>query len=208
LRRRRFLSVAVRAGLFFGLLLGVVVGGLTASLLTALVPALRLLPFWVLIPLVMLGTGLVFGLIMAFTDTQLTRSVPEDRLDPIGAVRQRITLEVPLPPDQALEAVSRVVFEDLQWAIEDRAEGHLTLRTPASFKSFGEQVTVDLHPTPDGSAVLIHSRPLSILVWVDYNKNRENVLLLRESLLKALGTVPRPKSVERGAKSAKPRTDK
>jgi hypothetical protein len=191
LRNRRFLRVALRAGLFFGLLLGVVVGGLTASLLTALVPALRLLPLILLIPLLALGCGLVFGLIMAFADRQITRSVPEDRLDPIGAVRQRITLEVPVPPDQALEAVSRVVFEELQWAIEDRAEGHLALRTPASFKSFGEQVTVDLHPTPDGSAILIYSRPLSFLVWVDYNKNRENALLLREALLKALGNVRR-----------------
>jgi hypothetical protein len=136
-------------------------------------------------------SGLPLGLLIAATDYQLTRRTPEDRLDPIGAVRQQVTLEVPLTPEKALEAVSRIVFEDLEWAIADRAEGHLALRTPRSFRSFGEEVNVDLHPTPSGSAVLLSSRPLSFVIWIDYNKNRENVLRLREALLERLGHVPR-----------------
>jgi hypothetical protein len=179
--------VFARAGLFFGLLFGAIGGGLTASVLAALFRAydIRLLPPGELIPLMIAGTGAVFGALFAYADYRITRATPEDRLDPIGAVRQRVTLEVPLDPERALEAASRIVFEDLEWAIEDRAEGSLLLRVPASFRSFGEQVSVDLHPTPGGSAVLLFSRPLSRVILIDYNKNRENVLRLRDALLSA-----------------------
>ncbi|MBW3623183.1 MAG: hypothetical protein KY468_07200 [Armatimonadetes bacterium] len=193
MRGRRFLGVFLKSGLFFGLLFGLLGGGLTAMLLSAFLSSrgIPLLPLWMLIPLMVIATGAPMGLLMAVADATMTRSTPEDRLDPSGAVRQRITLEVPLPPEAALEAVSRIVFEELGWAIEKRETGHLTLRTPASFRSFGEQVMVDLHPTPDGSAVLLYSRPLSFLVTVDYNKNRENVLRFRELLLERLGRVQR-----------------
>ena len=184
MRARRFLWVWLRAGLFFGLLLGLVGGGLTASVLAL---ALRgrgvsLPPLGLLIPLMVVGTGFPLGLLLALADALITRRTPEGRLDPIGAVRQRVTLEVPLPPDEALEAVSRVVFEELGWAIEHRETGHLRLRTPASFRSLGEQVSVDLHPLPGGSAILLYSRPLSPVIVVDYNKNRENVLRFRDLL--------------------------
>jgi hypothetical protein len=193
MRRRRFFGVFLRAGLFFGLLLGLVGGGLTAAALSsgAHRAGLPPPPLWALVPLMFLGTGIPFGLALSFLDALVTRSVPEDRLDSSGAVRQRVTLEVPLPPDEALEAVSRVVFEELGWAIAGRETGHLTLRTPASLRSFGEQVTVDLHPTPNGSAVLLYSRPLSPAFVVDFNKNRENVLRFRELLLERLGRINR-----------------
>jgi hypothetical protein len=183
--------VFLRAGLFFGVLLGLLAGGLTASLLTAFFRSagLHLPPLAALVPLMALGTGVPLGLAMAALDALVTRRTTEDRLDPVGAVRQRVTLEVPLPPDDALEAVSRVVFEELGWAIAGRETGHLTLRVPASYRSFGEQVTVDLHPTPDGSAVLLYSRPLSPILVLDFNKNRENVLRFRELLLERLGRV-------------------
>ena len=193
MRARRFLWVWARAGLLFGLLIGLLGGGLTATFLATVLGGrgLYLPPLWVLIPLMILGAGLPLGLLLALADFQITRRTPEDRLDPIGAVRQRVTLETPLPPEEALEAVSRVVFEELGWAIEGRETGHLRLRTPASFRSLGEQVTVDLHPTPGGSAILLYSRPLSSLIVVDYNKNRENVLRFRELLLERLGRVKR-----------------
>lgn len=189
---RRFLWVWLRAGLFFGLLLGVIAGGLTASLLSLFLHRDGVhLPLWALIPLMILGTGLPLGLVFALTDRALTRNSAEDRLDPMGAVRQRVTLEVPLPPEEALEAIAHLVFAELGWAIVNRATGHLTLRIPPSFRSLGEQMTVDLHPTPDGSAVLLYSRPLSFVIVVDYNKNRENVLRFRELLLERLGRVKR-----------------
>ena len=188
MRARRFFWVWLRAGLFFGLLLGLVGGGLTATLLFFFFrgAGFHLLPVWLLIPLMVVGTGLPLGLLLALADSQITRRTPENRLDPIGAVRQRVTLEVPLPPEEALEAVSRVVFEELGWAIEHRETGRLRLRTPASFRSLGEQVSVDLHPLPGGSAVLLYSRPLSPVIVVDYNKNRENVLRFRELLKERL----------------------
>ena len=185
MRGRRFIGVFIRAGLLFGLLFGLFGGGLTASLLGLVLPrfGIHLWPMWQLIPAMVLGIGIPMGLLIALADYNLTRTTPPERLDPTGAVRQQVTLEIPLPPDRALEAISRLVFEDLGWGIESRAEGHLTLRTPPRFRSLGEQVTVDLHPMPGGSAVLISSRPLSFVIVVDYNKNRENVLLLREKIL-------------------------
>lgn len=196
MRGRRFLWVWLRAGLLFGLLFGLIGGGLTASVLALLFggSGLHLLPLWLLIPLMILATGIPMGLLLALADARITRRTPDERLDPIGAVRQRVTLEVPLPPDAALEGISRVVFEELGWGFEHRETGHLRLRVPASFRSLGEQVTVDLHPTPGGSAVLLYSRPLSSLIVVDYNKNRENVLQLRDLLLQKLGRVKRPSS--------------
>jgi hypothetical protein len=187
MRRQRAIGVFARAALFFGVLLGLIGGGLTGTFLSALLQSGGRTPppLPLLIPLMMIACGAVFGLLFAYADYRITRATPDDRLDPTGAVRQRVTLEVPLPPDKALEAASRVAFEELDWAIESRAEGHLRLRAPASFRSLGEQIDIDLHPTPGGSAALICSRPLSPIIVIDYNKNRENVLLLRESLQRA-----------------------
>ena len=195
MRRRRFLWVAVRAGVFAGVLLGLILGGLTASVVTLVLHGLgiKTWPFFLLLPAMVFGSGVLAGTMIAFADGRITRSTPEDRLDPIGAVRQWVTLEIPVSPDAALEAISRLVFEEMLWTIEGREIGRLLLRAPKSFKSFGEQVTIDLHPTPSGSAVLIHSRPLSRIVVVDYNKNRENVLLLREKIMDRVGVVTNPR---------------
>ena len=185
MRHIRFLCVFLKAGLFFGLLLGVLAGWLPGAIMAALFPRswVTSLPLVELLALTFAVCGVVFGLFIAFADHWITRGIPEDRLDPCGAVRQRVTLEVPRSPEETLETVSRIAFEDLQWPIEERAEGHLTLRAPKSFRSFGEQVSVDLHPTPDGTAVLLYSRPLSLVIVFDYNKNRENVLNLRQAII-------------------------
>ncbi len=194
MRRRRYYWVALRAGLFFGVLFGVLGGGLTGAALGAFLPeaGLHRLPLPLLIPLMALLTGVPLGFLFAAVDAALTRSTPDRWLDPIGAVRQSVTLQLPLPPDEAMEALSRLVFETLEWPIENRAVGHLTLRTPRSFGSLGEQVTVDLHPTPSGSAVLLASRPLSRFAVLDYNRNRANLMRLRETLLERLGRTPDP----------------
>jgi carbon monoxide dehydrogenase subunit G len=98
----------------------------------------------------------------------------------------RESLEVPLPPEQALArcraALERMRVNGLK---VDPASATVRGRGRMTWASFGEQVECRVHPAGRGSRVEIRSRPTVPTTLVDYGKNRQNVEKVRAHLAQA-----------------------
>lgn len=135
--------------------------------------------------------GILFGLAMA-TILGIAHSVGLKRrgFDPDRegglAVDVRESLEVPLPPEQALEhcraALERMRVKGVQ---VDPALATVSGRGRMTWASFGEQVECRVQPADRGSRVEIRSRPTVRTTIVDYGKNRQNVANIRAHLAQA-----------------------
>jgi hypothetical protein len=95
-------------------------------------------------------------------------------------VRSTGTILVPLPPEVAAQAVRHALHLVGMREVPPTA-GHLEALTNASMWSWGERVSVQLQPGPQGTAVSARSVPRLATTLVDYGKGQRNVeLLLRK----------------------------
>lgn len=102
-----------------------------------------------------------------------------------GSPRQRLVLLSQASPAALASRLREAVFT-LHAQVESDAlpHGPLRARTGTSWASWGETVTVELHPAPDGrtTEVVLQSRPVMRATLVDYGKGRSNVNHLARAL--------------------------
>jgi hypothetical protein len=102
-----------------------------------------------------------------------------------GSPRQRLVL-LSQASSAALASRLREAVFTLHAQVESDAlpHGPLRARTGTTWASWGENVTVELHPALDGRSteVVLQSRPVMRATLVDYGKGRSNVNHLARAL--------------------------
>lgn len=134
--------------------------------------------------------GVFFGGMMAAVlDIMHTMGLKSRGFDPdvVGVgVDVRETIEIPLPPEQALarcrDALERTRVTKVR---VDPASATVKGRGRMSWASLGEEVKCRVEPAGGGSRVEIRSRPVLRTTLVDYGKNRQNVERIRAALAQA-----------------------
>ena len=165
---RTFAVIFAGTGLPFGLLTGVAVGLVAGSAAVGVA--------------VGLGAGVFFGGVMALVlgsvDAISDRAPQDARPGP----RQDLT--VPLPagvgPSDRIVAALRGLPAEIHEA--DATAGRYRARTRWSWKSFGEEVSVQLSGDPSAPLAVISSRPVVPTTVVDYGKGRSNVAAVADAL--------------------------
>ncbi|CUU56109.1 hypothetical protein Ga0074812_106364 [Parafrankia irregularis] len=157
---RLYLKLLFGMGLPFGLLAGLESGEVQVGLVA----------------------GLFFGVFMSIVFGSITLY----RYRGLGSdFSPRVTSVVRVPADSAV--VHRRVLEILpvlpaRVVADDGV--HVVARTRANMQSWGERITVDVHPSADDTEVTIRSVPRLRCTLVDYGRGRRNV----DALVRALGT--------------------
>lgn len=120
--------------------------------------------------------GLIMGLVLSALHAWSVRRRGQDPARTGAAVDVRESLELPLPPDQALERC-RAVLQGMRMkdVRVDAAAGTVSGQARMSWASFGERVECSVAPAEGGSRVEVRSRPTVETTVVDYGKNRQNV---------------------------------
>ncbi|SOE01388.1 hypothetical protein [Blastococcus haudaquaticus] len=159
-----FVATAVPFGALAGLATGLVLGSVRAGLLAGV------------------GAGLVFGGVMAAVLG--TVDAVSDRA-PKGAPRgprQDRTVAVRSGPDlpDRIMAALRGLPAEIREA--DVAAGRYRARTTTTWKSFGEEVSVQLTGDPSAPEAVVSSRPVVATTLVDYGKGRSNVAAVARAL--------------------------
>lgn len=167
---KRFLQVALRAGVPFGVAMGLFYYVQNRQ------------PIAILIGLI---AGLLFGIAMAFT-----QRCGERRLQRLGLstgdmrpVQER-TVSLPLDINAALmkSRTALNAIRKVQTASIFINENQITATTGMTWQSFGERISVDIQPAADGSTVRISSRPKVATTIMDSGKGLENVELFARSV--------------------------
>ena len=165
---RTFAVIAAALGLPFGLAAGLAVGlferSAGAGLLVGLVAGIC--------------SGAILALVVGGADALSDRAPQGARPGP----RQDMTVPVRAGADLADRIVSalRSLPADIHEA--DVAAGRYRARTRWSWKSFGEEVSVQLSGDPSAPLAVISSRPVVPTTVVDYGKGRSNVAAVADAL--------------------------
>ncbi len=159
-----FVATGVPFGLVTGFLAGLIAGSTGAGIAIGA------------------GAGLVFGGIMAGVlgsiDAVADRAPQTARRGP----RQDMTVAVRPGPDlpdrivASLQSLPAEIREADVWA------GRYRARTRLTWKSFGEDVGVQLSGDPSAPWALVTSRPVVPTTLVDYGKGRKNVAAVAGAL--------------------------
>jgi hypothetical protein len=109
-----------------------------------------------------------------------SRSLWRSRGNPDTRARARRSLAVAADPDQVAAAARRALHHQQARILADDGR-HLAARTPASWQTWGQRLTVDVSAIPGGASVHIASTPRMWLTAVDYGRgNRQVDSLARE----------------------------
>ena len=165
---RTFLLIFVATGVPFGAITGLATGLVLASVTAGLATGA--------------GAGLFFGGVMAVAlgslDAVTDRAPQGARRGP----RQDRTVAVrsgPDLPDRILAALRGLPAEIRE---ADVAAGRYRARTTTTWKSFGEEVSVQLTGDPAAPEAFVSSRPVVATTLVDYGKGRANVAAVARAL--------------------------
>ena len=92
--------------------------------------------------------------------------------------------DIPVPPEEAFELVKRNVSA-LRWTLvhEDIKTGVVRARTPATLRSWGEEVRFAITGKTEGSTVYVESNPAAQVF--DWGKSGENVNTVIRKLLES-----------------------
>jgi hypothetical protein len=153
-----FLGFGVPMGFIFGLVVGIWLGSASAGLLAGLA-----------------GCGImggVFALVIGTLDVAVDRDA-----DPRGPHGPRQEATVSLRPGADLPDRIQAALRELNAEVreKDTAAGLYSARTRWSWRSFGEDVTVQVTGAPHAPVAHITSRPVIRTTLVDYGKGRRNV---------------------------------
>lgn len=110
-------------------------------------------------------------------------------IDTSPSVRQELDVTVQARPDELFEVCREVLRSLPDLNLETRDSGQLKLvgETGPSWRSFGEHVQIIVREIgPCRSRVWILSRPIHRPVVIDYGKNLENVVNIRDAIEVAL----------------------
>ena len=169
MRSLRTLAVIFTAmGLPFGLLTGLAVGLFERSAGAGVA--------------VGVGAGICFGGIVALAvggiDALADRAPPGTRRGP----RQDVTVPVSAGTNLAGRIVSALQSLPAEIHEADVIAGRYRARTRWSWKSFGEEVSVQLTGDPSAPQAFVSSRPVVPTTLVDYGKGRSNVATVAAAL--------------------------
>jgi hypothetical protein len=160
--------LVVATGVPFGALAGLAAGFLSSSVTAGLAAGV--------------GAGLFFGGLMALVLGSIDAVVDRAPQDAPRGPRQEVTVPVRNGPDlhDLVVAALRGLPAEIREA--DAPAGRYRARTTWSWKSFGEEVSVQLTGDPAGPVAVVSSRPVIGTTVVDYGKGRSNVAAVVEAL--------------------------
>ena len=165
---RTFAVIFACTGLPSGLLTGVAVGLVATSAAVGVA--------------VGLGAGVFFGGIMALVLGSV--DAVSDRAPQNARPGPRQDMTVPLPagadPSDRIVAALRSLPAEIHEA--DVTAGRYRARTRWSWKSFGEEVSVQLTGDASAPQAVVSSRPVVPTTVVDYGKGRTNVAMVADAL--------------------------
>ena len=165
---RTVLHVFVATGVPFGVISGVVAGFVMGSVTAGLAAGV--------------GSGLFFGAFMALVlgsiDAVTDRAPQTARRGP----RQELRVTVRGGPDLQDRIVAALGALPANIREVDVAAGRYRVRTATTWKSFGEEVSVQLTGDPAAPEAVVSSRPVIATTVVDYGKGRSNVAAVSEAL--------------------------
>lgn len=136
-----------------------------------------------------LADGIMFGLLMALIMGTMQvlkarKAAGEERVADIYSTRQYLEFESALDQERLYTALTHYFKGERGFTIAeaDQGAGRISARTPFSFISFGNTVSVALEKGPRGTLVKILSKPAFPTVLADYGENLRIVLGLRDYL--------------------------
>jgi len=136
-----------------------------------------------------LADGLMFGLLMALIMgtmqvVKARKAAGEERTADIYSTRQHLEFESPLDQERLYTALTHYFKGERGFTIAeaDQGAGKISARTPFSFLSSGNTVSVILEKSPRGTLVKILSKPSFPTTLADYGENLRIVLGLRNHL--------------------------
>jgi hypothetical protein len=161
-----FVCLSIPFGLFMGLLIGA-----DSDFTTGVYYGVR--------------EGVFFGFFMAVTLAWLQRRATRKygEVTPVQSLRiETLASSMPLVFDKSVEALEQF---GAQIKSQNESEGTIVARARASWKSFGELISIHIRQIGDANfEVIIESRPRFRGTIIDYGKGRENVEALAALLTK------------------------
>lgn len=136
-----------------------------------------------------LADGILFGVVMSLIigtmhAARARKAAGTETGGDIYATRQYRELESGLDQDRLFAALTQYLSGNRGFTItqKDQEAGKLTARTPFSFISLGNTVSVSLEKSPGGTLVKILSKPSFPTVLADYGANLRIANGLRDHL--------------------------
>jgi hypothetical protein len=141
-------------------------------------------------------TGVIFGFLLSLA--LFVMQVVSVKMMPYGlseetlGVYQVRTLEMELPYEETfiLCEASLGAVRGAKLRSEDRGEGRIDARTGINWKTFGDDISIDILRSDIGQLIRVVSRPTLMATIVDYGQNLENVEKIA-GYLKAHGAIAR-----------------
>ncbi len=96
--------------------------------------------------------------------------------------RQELTVRLEADVDRVRELALGALQELPAHGVRVDGPSRVESRTRMSWRSWGEELTVELHPVGSATDVVIRSRPNVSMTVVDYGKGRENVEAIAQRL--------------------------
>ena len=126
-------------------------------------------------------TGVIFGFLLS--SALFLMQVISVKMMPYGlsektlGVYQVRTLEMNIPYEEAfiLCAASLGAVKGAKIRSEDPADGRIDAKTGINWKTFGDDISIDVLRTEAGQRIRVVSRPTLMTTIVDYGQNLDNV---------------------------------
>jgi hypothetical protein len=136
-----------------------------------------------------MADGILFGIVMSLIIgtmhvSKARKAAGTETSGDIYAIRQYRELESALDPDRLFTALTQYLSKSRGFTLTqtDQGAGKLSARTPFSFMSLGNTVSVSLEKSPGGTLVKILARPSYPTVLADYGGNLRIANELRDHL--------------------------
>lgn len=141
-------------------------------------------------------TGLIFGFLLSlalfFLQVVSVRMMPYGLSSETLGVYQVRTLEMKATYEDTLRLceASLGAVKGAKVRFEDRAGGRIDARTGINWKTFGDDISIDVLKADTGNRIRVVSRPALMSTIVDYGQNLENVEKITGYLTAHGATVP------------------
>lgn len=101
------------------------------------------------------------------------------------AIRQKKTIKTHFSKDEIVNKLKSTPNLDNRSLKE--STNSIMIKTKMSWKSWGERISISFNEVEDGiQEITISSKPKAIFAFIDYGKNKKNVLQIEELLTNAL----------------------
>jgi hypothetical protein len=125
--------------------------------------------------------GVIFGFLLSLAlflmQVVSVKMMPYGLSEETLGVYQVRTLEMDLPYEEAfiLCVASLGAVKGTKIKSEDRVEGRIDAKTGINWKTFGDDISIDVLSAGAGQRIRVVSRPTMMTTIVDYGQNLDNV---------------------------------